>query len=509
MFWGRALDATEEKLNPASSRVYRRLRLPDSQVRLLLQATADTKVSKARVHIDIETDEVEAEVRRLAALRPDARRARALRLSRDERDHLYRLANRPIPTGTASHVHPARVRTDTVPSRGCEPSQEGETMSKEFGGKKFRPPEDAQKPNRQSLAEAKAAFAEFDRRAGRQRYRYHEEESVPPGAGALALMPRRVYGDRSVDKWPGSADERAALQVRAETERRRQQRIRIALQWADIPAATRAGYGEAGVWELARRNASFAGDVDELADHLNAAGLPARPGADWDRRAVSEVIGLLWPQEHAGSWPRGELGTYPGYLGPLRDKPGFITQFSVTAPYRGQYRCIRCGAQWPAGWPDAGDGSRDFQCPDCLTPGGGTGTRDTEHSIIDLHWMMDRFAPRPVGPCSTCGAARELVPRGYSGPERVLHWTCGLGDALRRDEHFMASLERAEWESTAAHYAYWLAVDMLRLAYYSGEVTDLPVGATYVARDGSDERWVYRPGGWERCAGETTTRTGR
>ncbi|MCP2288502.1 hypothetical protein APR08_001416 [Nocardia amikacinitolerans] len=57
-------------------------------------------------------------------------------------------------TGTASHVHPTRVRTDTVPSRGCEPSQEGETLSKEFGGKKFRPPEDAQKPNRQSLGPA-------------------------------------------------------------------------------------------------------------------------------------------------------------------------------------------------------------------------------------------------------------------------------------------------------------------------------------------------------------------
>ncbi len=170
---------------------------------------------------------------------------------------------------------------------------------------------------------------------------------------------------------------------------------------------------------------------------------------------------------------------------------------------------MRCGARWPAGWPDSGDGLRGLQCPDCLTAGGSTGTRDTEHSIIDLHWMMDRFAPRPVGPCYTCGAARELIPRGSSGPDRVLYWTCTLGDALRRDEHFMTSLERAEWESTAAHYAYWLAVDMLRLAYYSGEVTDLPFGATYVARDGSDERWVYRPGGWERRDGDTATAAGR
>jgi transcriptional regulator with XRE-family HTH domain len=37
--------------------------------------------------------------------------ARALRLSRDERDHLYRLANRPIPAqgGTSSHVHPGML----------------------------------------------------------------------------------------------------------------------------------------------------------------------------------------------------------------------------------------------------------------------------------------------------------------------------------------------------------------------------------------------------------------
>lgn len=68
VFWGRALDATEEPLNPASRGVYRRLRLPDSEVRILLQATPDNKVSKERVHIDIETDDVEAEVRRLEAL---------------------------------------------------------------------------------------------------------------------------------------------------------------------------------------------------------------------------------------------------------------------------------------------------------------------------------------------------------------------------------------------------------------------------------------------------------
>ncbi|MBF5001617.1 helix-turn-helix domain-containing protein [Nocardia sp. BSTN01] len=48
--------------------------------------------------------------------------ARALRLSRDERDHLYRLANRSIPHqgGTAAHVHPAMLdllsRIDGTPA---------------------------------------------------------------------------------------------------------------------------------------------------------------------------------------------------------------------------------------------------------------------------------------------------------------------------------------------------------------------------------------------------------
>lgn len=67
-FWSAALDATEEPLSPASSQVYRRLRLPDSEIRILLQKTDDEKVSKARMHLDLETDDVEAEVKRLEAL---------------------------------------------------------------------------------------------------------------------------------------------------------------------------------------------------------------------------------------------------------------------------------------------------------------------------------------------------------------------------------------------------------------------------------------------------------
>lgn len=67
-FWAAALDATEEPVNPESTAVYRRLRLPDSELRILLQHTTDSKASKERTHLDIETDNVEAEVRRLEAL---------------------------------------------------------------------------------------------------------------------------------------------------------------------------------------------------------------------------------------------------------------------------------------------------------------------------------------------------------------------------------------------------------------------------------------------------------
>jgi hypothetical protein len=67
-FWSAALGATEEPINSESSRVYRRLRLPDAPVRVLLQLTADPKSRKERMHLDLETDDVAAEVRRLEAL---------------------------------------------------------------------------------------------------------------------------------------------------------------------------------------------------------------------------------------------------------------------------------------------------------------------------------------------------------------------------------------------------------------------------------------------------------
>ena len=52
-FWSAALDAKEEPLSEASSRVYRKLRLPDSDVRILLQRTDDPKTHKelSLIHI--------------------------------------------------------------------------------------------------------------------------------------------------------------------------------------------------------------------------------------------------------------------------------------------------------------------------------------------------------------------------------------------------------------------------------------------------------------------------
>ena len=67
-FWSAALDATEEPLSEQSRPIYRRLRLPDSEIRILLQRMNDVKTSKERMHLDIETDDVAAEVRRLEAL---------------------------------------------------------------------------------------------------------------------------------------------------------------------------------------------------------------------------------------------------------------------------------------------------------------------------------------------------------------------------------------------------------------------------------------------------------
>ncbi|MGH3219430.1 MAG: VOC family protein [Streptosporangiaceae bacterium] len=67
-FWSEALGAVNEPLPETSNRVYHHLRLPDSEIRVLLQKTTDKKLSKERMHLDLETDDVEAEVRRLEKL---------------------------------------------------------------------------------------------------------------------------------------------------------------------------------------------------------------------------------------------------------------------------------------------------------------------------------------------------------------------------------------------------------------------------------------------------------
>jgi predicted enzyme related to lactoylglutathione lyase len=67
-FWSAALGADEEAINPESRATYRRLVLPDAEIRVLLQRTDDPKLSKERVHLDFESDDVEAEVRRLERL---------------------------------------------------------------------------------------------------------------------------------------------------------------------------------------------------------------------------------------------------------------------------------------------------------------------------------------------------------------------------------------------------------------------------------------------------------
>ena len=67
-FWSAALDATQEHVAPGSQHVYRKLRLPDSEIRILLQKTDDPKAAKERMHLDLETGDVEAEVQRLEAL---------------------------------------------------------------------------------------------------------------------------------------------------------------------------------------------------------------------------------------------------------------------------------------------------------------------------------------------------------------------------------------------------------------------------------------------------------
>ena len=63
-FWSAALGRPSETLNDPGDSNYRDLEGPADEVKVLVQAVKHP----SRVHIDIETDDIEAEVRRLEAL---------------------------------------------------------------------------------------------------------------------------------------------------------------------------------------------------------------------------------------------------------------------------------------------------------------------------------------------------------------------------------------------------------------------------------------------------------
>ena len=64
-FWSQALGVSHEEppTDPADA-AYRSLEMPEGEVKVLVQQVEHA----SRVHIDIETDDIEAEVRRLEAL---------------------------------------------------------------------------------------------------------------------------------------------------------------------------------------------------------------------------------------------------------------------------------------------------------------------------------------------------------------------------------------------------------------------------------------------------------
>jgi predicted enzyme related to lactoylglutathione lyase len=63
-FWSRALGWTSKKLPEAENANYRQLATPPGEVTVLVQSVTHP----SRVHIDIETDDIEAEVQRLEGL---------------------------------------------------------------------------------------------------------------------------------------------------------------------------------------------------------------------------------------------------------------------------------------------------------------------------------------------------------------------------------------------------------------------------------------------------------
>jgi predicted enzyme related to lactoylglutathione lyase len=67
-FWSRALGAKLEPIGDASKAIFQRIEIPNHNLHVLLQLVPEKKQSKTRMHIDIETDNVPAEVKRLEKL---------------------------------------------------------------------------------------------------------------------------------------------------------------------------------------------------------------------------------------------------------------------------------------------------------------------------------------------------------------------------------------------------------------------------------------------------------
>lgn len=79
-FWSAAVGGPIDVDQSFGDGIYRIVKLPDSDIRLLMQLVPEDKATKSRVHIDIESSDVEAEVARLVEL--GARRQMLV----DERD---------------------------------------------------------------------------------------------------------------------------------------------------------------------------------------------------------------------------------------------------------------------------------------------------------------------------------------------------------------------------------------------------------------------------------------
>ncbi|MUL43264.1 hypothetical protein FZ103_19185 [Streptomonospora sp. PA3] len=333
-------------------------------------------------------------------------------------------------------------------------------------------------------------------------------------------MVRRIRGSADVGPYDGSPDQQEAKRKWAEREEAHRRFVAKALEIAEFASLGVDRHSPSPIRRLAELSAETMADPQTIAELLNDEG--SFREEPWNTITVMSCIEQLWPHSGYFAWPK-EFGTYPGYLGGLRDRMGggeVASNALRIGPGRSQQRCIRCESRWPPGWPGTErestyPGEPATGCPDCGCPwtssGLVRGADAREHSIIDLHWMLYRFAPRKPGPCPVCGAERVLANSGR--PDwiiiRQLDWACSAADpwaspdplvpAGRRAaemEHYRAALEPAEWESEAAHYAYWMAVDVLRVAAANGEEAELPLGAVYEALDGSGQRWVYGSGGW-------------